>query len=142
MLGRYSNKSRTTRELGELLVLVPDGKAPTSPRPPRRRRRSKITDEEIAAAYVRGTTLAELAKRFNLNRRTVSGIVARAGVPLRYRHIGPSEQAMAIAEYESGRSLASIADQLGVATNTVRAALIKMGVEMRDCHARSGTDRM
>lgn len=135
-LGVYSNKSRTSHELGELLALVPDGPPPPSSRQPRLRRRPEATNDEIAAAYSRGATVNELAKRYHVNRRTVSAIVTRAGFSLCYRLIGPVELAQATALYESGQSLAMVAEQLGVAPNAVRAALIKVGVEMRGTHGR------
>lgn len=86
----------------------------------------------MAAAYVQGATLSELANRYGLNRRTVSSIVTRAGVPTRYRHIGPSELSQALREYQSGKSLASVAGPLGVSANTVRSALLAAGITMRD----------
>jgi hypothetical protein len=102
VFGVYSNKHRTCLELGELLALVPDGPPPTSPRPVRQRRRSKVTDEEIAAAYARGATLAGLATRYSLNRRTMAAVVTKAGVPLRYRLIGSRDLMQAITWQVSG----------------------------------------
>jgi transposase-like protein len=86
-------------------------------------------------AYQAGATVAELAERHGINRRTVSAVVNRGGGSLRYRLIGPTELSLATEMYESGRSLASIGGHLGVSPNTVRLALDSTGVQTRDSYA-------
>ncbi|MEU0792429.1 hypothetical protein ABZ342_20360 [Amycolatopsis sp. NPDC005961] len=86
-------------------------------------------------AYQSGETVYDLAERFKINRKTVSGILHRAGVQIRGRLTSEQvDEAMQL--YASGQSLARIAVKLDTTANTVRARLIERGVRTRDSHGR------
>ena len=54
----------------------------------RKRKLTMIEIEELVAGYQAGLTLAVLAGRYGLNRRTISAHLQRQGVQRRYRALG------------------------------------------------------
>ena len=90
---------------------------------------------DLVTGYRHGRTVYELSGQFGINRKTVSEILHREGVPIHGRldHVQVDE---AVYLYESGWSLARIGERLSVTANTVRARLLERGVGMRDVHGR------
>jgi hypothetical protein len=76
--------------------------------------------------------MADLAKDHCLQRKSVSALLRRAGVPIRARRL-PSEAVIkeAIRLYEQGWSLARIGDRLEFDHQTIRRHLMLRGVVMR-----------
>jgi hypothetical protein len=78
----------------------------------------------------------ELGDRFGIERRTVSNILHRHGVPMRRRGLSPDQIDEAIQLYNLGWSLARVGDHLGVAPTTVLTTLRERGVPTQDSHGR------
>lgn len=98
---------------------------------PRRPRLSEARVVELVEGYESGETVYALAERFGVDRRTVSEVLKREGVRLRYRAIEPAEHSEVIRLYESGLSLASVGEMFGVQAGTIRAILKQHGVVRR-----------
>jgi DNA-binding CsgD family transcriptional regulator len=82
-------------------------------------------------AYQAGSSVYELAERHRIDRKTVSIILERQGVPRRYRLIEGHLLTEAIKAYENGDSLATIGARMGVSPYTIRRALLGAGVSIR-----------
>jgi hypothetical protein len=82
-----------------------------------------------------GERAFELAKAFNLDRRTVAGILSRAGIR-RPRSMTDDERAEAVRLYEQGWSCVRIGERLGRNHSTVWLALKAAGVGLRDAQGR------
>ena len=80
--------------------------------------------------------MSELAKRYQVHRRTVSAILHRHGGPTRASGLDPEQIDRAVLLYTEGQSLATIGNVLGVDAGTVHARLRERGVPMRDTHGR------
>lgn len=76
----------------------------------------------------------ELGDRFGIERRTVSSILHRHGVPMRRRGLSPEQVDDAIRRYKLGWSLARVGDHLGVNHSTVLNKLRERGIPARDTH--------
>ena len=105
-------------------------------RPRRARRLAADQIHELIAGYQSGSTVYELGAQFGIERRTVSSILHRHGVPMRRRGLSPDQVETAIHLYNLGWSLARVGDHLGVAHTTVLTKLRERGVLTRDCHGR------
>jgi DNA-binding CsgD family transcriptional regulator len=81
-------------------------------------------------------TVYQLGDRFGIDRRTVSQILHRHGVPMRRRGLSPEQIDEAVQLYDGGWSLAWIGERMGVIPSTVLARLRERGVRMRDTHGR------
>jgi len=68
-------------------------------RPPRVRQLCANQIKELIANYQSGATVYELGGRFGIERRTVSNILHRHGVPVRRRGHSPDQVAQAIHRY-------------------------------------------
>ncbi len=77
----------------------------------------------------------ELAARFGIERRTVSNILHRHGVPMGRRGLSRDQVDTAIHLYRLGWSLARVGNHLNVSHTTVLAALRRRGIPTRDPHA-------
>lgn len=138
--GAHYNTSVQARKLEALVKRLPTTgtQPPESPkrRKPRRARQlSNQQVDELTVAYQSGETVYDLAERFKINRKTVSGILHRAGVQIRGRLT--SEQVDEAARlYAAGWSLARVAAKLDTTANTVRIRLLERGVTMRDAQGR------
>jgi len=133
LLGRYSNLSDQGELLQGLVEIVPDGSPRATLQTPRQvqhRLRPREVDE-LVAGYRAGSSVYELAERHRVDRKTVSIILERRGVPRRYRLIEGEQLAEAIKAYESGDSLATLGAQMGVSPYTIRRALLGAGVTIR-----------
>jgi hypothetical protein len=83
----------------------------------RPRRARQLGDEqvqELIAGYQSGSTVYELGAQFGIERRTVSTILHRHGVPMRRRGLSPDQVDEAIHLYNLGWSLARVGELLGV----------------------------
>jgi hypothetical protein len=79
----------------------------------------------------------ELATRFGIERRTVSNILHRHGVPMRRRGLSPDQVDTAIHLYKLGWSRARVGNHLGVGHTTFLAALRRHGIPTRDPQGRT-----
>jgi hypothetical protein len=101
-------------------------------------------DQELAAAYAAGATVAELAKRLDVTRKTVRARLTRAGVPGRRR--GRPIQIDILADQDwlrreyvqRKRSAADIARELACSPTAVLDALRRHDLPVRD---RGGGNR-
>jgi hypothetical protein len=139
--GPYSNikdQFRALEELGEKLPSL-DAPEPTLAKRvrPRRARQLRADQvEQLIADYRSGPTVYELGERFGIERRTVSNILHRHGVPMRRRGLSPEQVDHAIHLYNLGWSLARVGDHLDVNHTTVLNKLRERGIPTRDTHGR------
>jgi hypothetical protein len=105
-------------------------------RPRRARRLGADQVQELIAGYQSGSTVYELGAQFGIERRTVSAILHRHGVPMRRRGLSPDQVDTAIHLYNLGWSLARIGDHLDVDHTTVLIKLRERGIPTRDSHGR------
>ncbi|AEA23509.1 hypothetical protein Psed_1264 [Pseudonocardia dioxanivorans CB1190] len=105
-------------------------------RPGRARQLRSDQVEQLIAGYRSGATVYELGDRFGVERRTVSTILHRHGVPMRRRGLSPDQVDDAIHLYNLGWSLARVGDHLGVNHTTVLNKLRERGIPTRDTHGR------
>ncbi|MFK0244152.1 helix-turn-helix domain containing protein [Amycolatopsis azurea] len=82
----------------------------------------------------------ELVGRFGVERRTVSTILHRHGVPMLRRGLSPEQVDDAIHLYKLGWSLARVGDHLGVNHTTVLNKLRERAIPTRDSHGRPRVD--
>lgn len=78
----------------------------------------------------------ELGDRFGIERRTVSNILHRHGVPMRHRSLSPKQVDDAVHLYKLGWSLARVGQHPGVNHTTVLNKLRERGIPTRDTHGR------
>jgi transposase-like protein len=105
----------------------------------RQRRLTQAQQAEVVERYRSGDLMAELAKRFEIDRRTVSAILKRHDVPTHPRGLSTEQIQHAVLMYAQGNSLAVIGAKLGVDSGTVHIRLREQGVQMRDAHGRERT---
>ncbi|GAB3001990.1 hypothetical protein GCM10017788_77930 [Amycolatopsis acidiphila] len=142
--GAYYNPKDQVRTLERLREKLPnlDAPEPTEARPDRPRRARQFDSDQVErliAAYQAGATVYQLSDRFGIERRTVSNILHRHGVPMRRRGLSPGQVDEAIHLYNLGWSLARVGDHLGVNHTTVLNKLRERGVPTRDSHGRPRT---
>ncbi|MEY9777238.1 hypothetical protein [Arthrobacter sp. MW3 TE3886] len=89
---------------------------------------------EMAAAYLGGVPVAELAKTYGIHRGSVSKHLRRHGIAP--RPVGLNEQQITevVRLYEQGDSLATIGTRMVVTAHTVRSRLVERGVVMRSSY--------
>ena len=108
-------------------------------RRPLRQRQKRLTEVEaarMAARYIEGATVYELAGEFGIERRTVAVRLRAAGVVMRRQPTGAEQITEMVQLYESGLSLAKVSDRIGVSSRTVMNYLRAEGVQLRDTHGR------
>jgi hypothetical protein len=142
--GTYYNTKPQVEALETLLGKLPDPTTPAPPpvdRPKFRRARRLDADQvpELIAGYQAGATVYELGDRFGIERRTVSTVLRRHGVPMRRRSLSIDQIDTAIHLYTLGWSLARVGEHLGVDPTTVLNCLRRRGVRTRDAHGRPRT---
>jgi transposase len=135
--GAYSNTKDQVSALETLRRKLPDLDAPPEPTPKRAKpgRTRRLPDDQVRQLiedYKSGATVYELGDQFGIERRTVSAILHRHGVPMRRRGLSEEQIDDAIRLYNQGWSLARIAARMDVAAGTVRQRLHERGVTMRD----------
>jgi hypothetical protein len=135
--GTHYNTNVQVRALEALVRRLPTTVAFTQTVKPRRARQlSDQQVDELTAAYQAGGTVYDLAEQFQINRRTVSGILHRAGVQIRGR-LTPDQVDEAVRLYTAGSSLAQVAAKLGTTASTVRARLLERRVRIRAPHGHA-----
>jgi hypothetical protein len=139
--GPYYNTNTQVEALETLLQKLPDPTTPAPPpvdRPKPGRARQLDTDQTQALIrdYAAGATTYELGARFGIDRRTVSNILHRHGVPMRRRGLSPDQVDDAIHLYTLGWSLARVGEHLGVDPTTILNRLRRRGVRTRDAHGQ------
>ena len=102
----------------------------------KQRRLTKPQQAELVERYRSGDLMTELAKKFEIDRRTVSAILKRHEVPTRPQGLSAEQLQDAVLMYAQGNSLAVIGAKLGVDTRTVEHRLQGQGVQMRDTRGR------
>lgn len=139
--GAYYNPKDQVRALEQLREKLPSLGIPepaSIERDRPRRARQLDTDQiqQLIADYQSGATVYELGDRLGIERRTVSNILHRHGVPMRRRGLSPDQVNDAIHLYKLGWSLARVGDHLGVNHTTVLNKLRERGIPTRDSHGR------
>ncbi|WP_141660874.1 hypothetical protein [Tsukamurella tyrosinosolvens] len=107
--------------------------SPDQPRPPRQYRKPEPDEvDAIAAAYLTGSTLAELSKQHGLHVQTIKAHLRRANTQLRPAiKVTPAITAHAVQLYKAGHSTIEISQRFGVSDNAIAAALRRQGVILR-----------
>jgi hypothetical protein len=141
----YSNPKDQVKALEQLREKLPslDTLLPTlapRDRPRRARRLGTEQIQELIAGYQSGSTVYELGAQFGIERRTVSNILHRHGVPMRRRGLSSDQVDHAIQLYNLGWSLARVGEHLGVDHTTVLTTLREHGIPTRDSHGRPRTE--
>jgi DNA-binding CsgD family transcriptional regulator len=111
----------------------------TGAEPRKKQQQRRLTEPqqaELVERYQSGDWMAELATRFGIDRRTVSAILKRHGVPSHPRGLSTGHIQRAVLMYAQGDSLAVIGTKLGVNGRTIHKLLLQQGVVMRDAHGR------
>ncbi|WP_338596860.1 helix-turn-helix domain containing protein [Saccharopolyspora sp. SCSIO 74807] len=135
--GAYSNTKDQVSALETLRQQLPDLEDPLQPKPKRQRpNRAKQLDGEqvqhLIEGYRSGATIYEPGEQFGIERRTVSTILHRHGVPMRRRGLSEEQIDDAVRLYNQGWSLARTGNRMDVAAGTVRQRLHEHGVTMRN----------
>ncbi|MCV7101791.1 hypothetical protein H7I01_15625 [Mycobacterium palustre] len=80
--------------------------------------------------------MLQLAREFDVHRRTVRAILDRHGVERRQRVLTSAQIDEAISMYQQGVSLVQVGRRFGVEHSTIRKHLITRGIARRDTHGR------
>jgi hypothetical protein len=142
--GTYYNTKPQAEALETLLRKLPAPTTPASassdrPKTGRARQLDANQVQELISGYEAGATVYELGDRFGIERRTVSTILHRHGIPMRRRGLSPDQVDDAIHLYNLGWSLARVGKHLNVDHVTVLNKLRERGVPTRDTHGRPRT---
>jgi DNA-directed RNA polymerase specialized sigma24 family protein len=131
---KQSSQSVKLRSLIERLHAAPILTRTPSPIPRRFTQLRAEQTAEMAAAYLGGVPVTELAKTYGIHRGSVSKHLRRHGIAP--RPVGLDEQQITEAArlYEQGDSLATIGTRMGVTAHTVRSRLVERGVRMRSSY--------
>lgn len=92
--------------------------------------------QALIHGYVADATIYELGDQFGIDRKTVSNILHRRGVPMRRLSLSPDQIDEAIRLYSSDWSLARVGEHLDVDPTTVMDRLRENDVLTRDTHGR------
>jgi len=100
---------------------------------PVQRRLSEAEIDELIYLYAAGTSIAALARCFEVHRTTVIGHLERAGVARRrvVRKMTDGSVALAASRYEQAKSLAFVADEFGVDARTLAREFRRAGTSIR-----------
>lgn len=143
--GAYYNTKQQVSELESLIRRLPKASAPHRPArrgriPGSARQLESRQVQELIAEYAAGATVYQLGEQFGIDRRTVSAILHRHGVPMRRRGLSPAQINEAVQLYGEGWSLAKIGERMGVDPTTVLTRLRERGVrDAQGAGARGGT---
>ena len=123
VMGRYLNPSDQGERLRQVLEIVPSHSPRAVLRTPKRvcRRLEPVKVSELVTAYQAGASVAELTKRYQIDRSTVMSHLDRAGIPRRWKKLQPVDVQEAKRLYASGLSLAKVAEHFGVYASTVHS---------------------
>ena len=134
----YLNGSDLIGQAAEAVPATPEYEEVTSIRQEQRR----LTAEEavaLAARYLGGETVYQLAEAFGCSRQTVSAVLKRNGVMTRGQKLDEATVGELVRLYRSGRSMAAVSEELGISTRSVLNYLQASGVQTRDSHGRPRT---
>ena len=101
---------------------------------PIRQRQRRLSAEQaamMADRYREGATVYELAKEFNVDRRTVSDRLKKTGVRMRLQPPPSNMIEEMVRMYVSGLSLAAIGKRLRMSPQTIRYYVNESGVQIR-----------
>jgi lambda repressor-like predicted transcriptional regulator len=128
----YSNLSEQGELLKECLEIVPKGPYLDTPLPVQGQHRLENEETDaLAAAYISGATVNDLAGQFQVHRSTVDEILSRKHVPRRRRGLTDDQIGSIISLYAEGWSLKQLGEHFGFHSETVGAALKQEGVVIR-----------
>jgi transposase len=135
----YSNTKHQVSALESLRQKLPD--LTTSPEPPRKQQRSKQARQldtsevqQLIETYQAGSTVYELAAKFDIGHNTVCRILHRHNVPMRRRGLSPQQLAHAAQLYTDGTPTAELASAFHVDERTMCRGLHKHGITLRSPH--------
>jgi len=97
-----------------------------------RQEHKHLTDSEVdqlVIAYREGSTVLELAARFDCDRTTVMRHLKLRCAETRYRRLSEAQIDEAVALYGHGMSLAKLGKRLSADPKTVKARLLERGLE-------------
>jgi transposase-like protein len=129
-----------TRPYFSITESVKPSKAHDS-RPPRHQYQhyDRLGDDEVdqlVEGYLQGSSIRELAARFECHRETVSKWLTSRGVEMRHLRLTPERIDKAQRLYESGLSLTDGGKAIRADLSAVRRHLMRRGVKMRDSRGR------
>ncbi len=90
----------------------------------------------MAARYLEGANVNELAAEFRCARQTVALRLKEHGVVMRHRPATAEEIAQVVELYGSGLSLVGVAEKTRFSAKSVFNYLRAEGVQLRDSHGR------
>jgi DNA-directed RNA polymerase specialized sigma subunit len=95
--------------------------------------------QQLVQEYLRGSTVPELAQRYEINRSTVLEHLKRQNVPRRanVRKLTDEQVVEAAALYASGLSTIKVGDRFGVNAETIRRELKRAGFALRAPRGRA-----
>lgn len=136
----YAHSEPLAKAIELLLIKLPDADAPVrrprTPLPVRLRKLLASEVTQIVDAYRGGSTVGQVAVRFDIDRETVRRILNQAGLVRRPRGLTAEQVDEAVTLYAGGMSLARIGVRFGVNAKNVQRRLLERGVVMRDTHGR------
>jgi DNA-directed RNA polymerase specialized sigma24 family protein len=97
--------------------------------------------DALIAGYRAGRTMEELGTDFDIDRRTVSTYLRRAGVDSRRGRLDPDQLIDAVRLYEAGWSSGRLAQRFNVSADSVLKALRSAGVTIRPRRGGHQRDR-
>ena len=121
LLRHYSNRTDVLERVRKLSQLNPSRPLEAMPEISIRRHRRLAADQaaELVVGYEAGMTVSKLGTTFRINPQTVSAILKRQGVKLRWRKRTPEIENQACRLYLTGLSLAAVGAQLDISASTV-----------------------
>jgi len=122
--------------MDEALSSTPRLRTRTPGASPHPKKLSSSIVSKLVLAYSEGMAIHEIAKKFKINRVTVSKHLDRAGIAKRPRSMSAVQVDEAVQDYGAGESLEKIGNRLGFDSTTVLKELRLRGVRMRDTHGR------
>ncbi len=139
LVGLFSSHANELGKVHRHLSNVSTGNLPLTPQSSKRKSQPRLSDQkasQIVAAYEAGKTVNELATFYSCHRVTVSAVLHRKGVALRFTSPTPEQIHEMVHFYQSGLSLAKVGERFGFNPSTVLTQLRKAGVVTRDAHGR------
>lgn len=92
--------------------------------------------DRLVEGYRAGATVCQLAREFEISRKTVSHHLHDRGVRFRLARMTDEEARAAIAFYRQGLSMEQVAERLGRSTSLICLTLKRAGIQARDTHGR------
>jgi transposase len=140
LLGRYSNRTNWAKLAQKREGPRREAQEARNPRQVARKLQPQEI-ESLAAEYLDGAGIQELATRYRVHRATVTVLLRRAGVAMRQRGMTADQVTESAQLYHEGWSVARIGEHFGVDGTTVWRSLRQQGVAMRKPYERSADGR-